>query len=157
MSHVRLRCGALAVSLFLLPTINAFAQQASDRFPANKATDVNPDTHLVLTFSSPPTAGASGKVRIIDTADNKVIDTLDMSIPPGPGVAAGGQPPSGGIWPRGRPWWGARGRRRGTRCSGRTRGCPWRGDSPGRHGTSGARRGRRTRPRRHLFPHTLSL
>jgi hypothetical protein len=68
------------------------AQRAPTRFPAHKATNVNTDTHLVLTFSSPPAVGSSGKVLIFNAADNKLVDTLDLSIPPGPGVAAGGQP-----------------------------------------------------------------
>lgn len=55
-------------------------------FPAHHATDVNPDTHLVLTFPSPPTLGTSGQIRIYDTADGRLVDTLDLSIPPGPSV-----------------------------------------------------------------------
>jgi pectinesterase len=52
--------------------------------PANHATRVNPDTHLVLTFSSPPTVGKSGQIRIYDAADHHLVDTLDLSIPAGP-------------------------------------------------------------------------
>ncbi|HKW17494.1 MAG TPA: pectinesterase family protein [Terriglobales bacterium] len=54
------------------------------RFPANNAARVNPDTHLVLTFSSPPSLGHSGQIRIYDAADHHVVDTLDLSIPAGP-------------------------------------------------------------------------
>jgi hypothetical protein len=54
------------------------------RFPADKARDVNPDTHLVLTFSSEPSLGQSGQIRIYDAADDRLVDTLDLSIPPGP-------------------------------------------------------------------------
>jgi pectinesterase len=53
-------------------------------FPANNATNVNPDTHLVLSFSSPPTIGISGLIRVYDANDNSLVDTLDMSIPPSP-------------------------------------------------------------------------
>ncbi|KAF2396972.1 pectin lyase-like protein [Trichodelitschia bisporula] len=53
-------------------------------FPANKATNVNPDTHLILTFPSPPKIGTSGLIRIYDAADKKLVDTLDMSISPSP-------------------------------------------------------------------------
>lgn len=52
--------------------------------PANGARNVNPDTHLVLTFASPPEIGSSGTIRIYDAADNTLVDTLDMSIPPSP-------------------------------------------------------------------------
>ena len=74
-------CGALA----LLLTGSALAQTAAVTcFPANKAVQVNPDTHLVLTFASAPALGKSGQVRIYDAADHSVVDTLDLSIPAGP-------------------------------------------------------------------------
>ena len=60
------------------------APAAVVRFPADKATGVNPDTHLVLTFPSAPTLGKSGRIQIFDTADGSLVDTLDLSIPPGP-------------------------------------------------------------------------
>ncbi len=53
-------------------------------FPANGARNVNPDTHLVLSFAAPPEIGASGKIQIFDAADNSLVDTLDMSLPPSP-------------------------------------------------------------------------
>ena len=52
--------------------------------PANHATRVSPDTHLVVTFSSPPALGKSGGMRIYDAADHHLVDTLDLSIPAGP-------------------------------------------------------------------------
>jgi pectinesterase len=63
-----------------------FAQdkKAIIRFPADKAVNVNPDAHLELTFPSAPTLGKSGKIRIYDAADNRQVDLLDLSIPPGP-------------------------------------------------------------------------
>jgi hypothetical protein len=45
---------------------------------------VNPDVQLKLTFKETPVIGKSGKIRIYDVADNRLVDTLDMSIPPGP-------------------------------------------------------------------------
>jgi pectinesterase len=53
-------------------------------FPANGARNVNPDTHLVLTFASAPAIGKSGEVRIYDAAGHQLVDTLDMSIAAGP-------------------------------------------------------------------------
>ncbi|HVY87397.1 MAG TPA: pectinesterase family protein [Hyphomonadaceae bacterium] len=53
-------------------------------FPANGARNVNPDTHLVLTFAGAPAIGASGLIRVYDTADNSLVDTLDMSVPSSP-------------------------------------------------------------------------
>jgi len=61
------------------------------KFPADKARNVNPDTHLELTFPDVPVVGKSGKISIYDMADNRLVDLLDMSIPAGPatGVVAG--------------------------------------------------------------------
>ncbi|MGH9818959.1 MAG: pectinesterase family protein, partial [Pyrinomonadaceae bacterium] len=57
---------------------------AQTLFPADRATMVNPDVQLKLTFMEPPRVGTSGKIRIYDAADDHLVDTLDMSIPPGP-------------------------------------------------------------------------
>nr|WP_295106498.1 pectinesterase family protein [uncultured Caulobacter sp.] len=53
-------------------------------FPAAGARNVNPDTQLVLTFAAPPKVGTSGRVQILDAADNSVVDILDLSIPASP-------------------------------------------------------------------------
>jgi pectinesterase len=76
--------------LWLVSISFAGAQTASApsktivRFPADKAANVNPDTHLTLTFQSAPVLGNSGQIRIYDAADNRMIDLLDLSIPAGP-------------------------------------------------------------------------
>ena len=72
---------------------SAAAQSRVTRFPADAARDVNPDTHLVLMFSSAPTLGTSGQIRIYDAANNTLVDTLDLSIPPGPTTGAAGPTP----------------------------------------------------------------
>ncbi|HVZ29197.1 MAG TPA: pectinesterase family protein [Asticcacaulis sp.] len=59
----------------------AFAQSF---FPARDAAAVNPDVQLKLTFSQPPVVGKAGQIRIYDAADDKLVDTLDLSIPSGP-------------------------------------------------------------------------
>ncbi|KAF2666318.1 pectin lyase-like protein [Microthyrium microscopicum] len=53
-------------------------------FPANEAKNVNPDTHLVLNFASPPKIGKSGIITVYDAATKAVVDTLDLSIPVSP-------------------------------------------------------------------------
>jgi len=58
-------------------------------FPASGATAVNPDTHLVITFASAPTLGSAGRIRIYDAADDRLVDTLDLAIPPGPTAGPG--------------------------------------------------------------------
>ncbi len=50
--------------------------------PANHAKDVPPDTHLNLTFKTPPGYGTSGQVRIFDAADDRLVDTVDLATGP---------------------------------------------------------------------------
>jgi pectin methylesterase-like acyl-CoA thioesterase len=77
----------------LLADARAAAQSRVTRFPAVAATNVNPDTHLVLTFPTVPTLGTSGQIRIFDAADHRLVDVLDLSIPPGPTSRAEGPNP----------------------------------------------------------------
>jgi len=73
------------IGLVLLPVSPIAAQTAPEKlYPAPGAKNVNPDVQLVLTFSSAPKVGASGFVRIVDTASGMVFDTLDLAIPAGP-------------------------------------------------------------------------
>ena len=53
-------------------------------FPKNNAQNVNPDTHFIITFNSEPKLSDSGKIKIYDADSNKLVDSLDLSIPPGP-------------------------------------------------------------------------
>ena len=55
-----------------------------DLMPYRGATDVNIDTHLVLTMSETPTVGNQGFVSVYDKQSGELVDRLDMSIPPGP-------------------------------------------------------------------------
>ena len=83
--HVNRRSwAALFIAALFLTFARSTAQSRVGRFPANSATGVSPDTHLVLTFPSAPVVGKSGHIRIYDAADNRLVDTLDLSIPPGP-------------------------------------------------------------------------
>jgi len=58
-------------------------------FPANGAANVNPDTHLTITFSTKPEIGKSGTIRIYDAAGDRLVDTLDLAIPAGPTAGPG--------------------------------------------------------------------
>lgn len=53
-------------------------------FPADRAVNVNPDTHLQLIFPNEPVLGDKGQIRIYDAGDDRLVDILDLSIPPGP-------------------------------------------------------------------------
>jgi pectinesterase len=78
------RVAWLALSAALLP-LCASAQGAGPKlFPANNAVNINPDTHLVITFPTPPEIGKSGKISIYDAADHSLVDVLDISLPPSP-------------------------------------------------------------------------
>jgi hypothetical protein len=79
-----LACCVAAIVALLLGVGRPGAQSSITRFPTEGARNVSPDTHLVLTFPTAPTLGTSGQIRIYDAADNRLVDTLDLSIPPGP-------------------------------------------------------------------------
>jgi pectin methylesterase-like acyl-CoA thioesterase len=81
------------VAVCMLAADTAAAQSPIRRFPADAAREVNPDTHLVLRFSSAPILGTSGQIRVYDAASNALVDTLDLSIPSGPTTAAAGPTP----------------------------------------------------------------
>jgi pectinesterase len=76
-----------AASWLLLATSGVWAQTL---FPSDSARDVNPDVQLKLTFNQSPTIGKSGTVRVYDAANDRLVDTLDLSIPPGPTERATG-------------------------------------------------------------------
>lgn len=78
----------LSVAALLVLVASSAATQTL--FPANNAQRVNPDVQLKLTFSHRPVIGRSGKVRIYDAANDRLVDQLDLSIPPGPTERATG-------------------------------------------------------------------
>ncbi|HYQ59274.1 MAG TPA: pectinesterase family protein [Draconibacterium sp.] len=53
-------------------------------YPENQQKNINPDTHLKITFNSTPVIGTSGKIRVYDSATDSLVDMLDLSIPAGP-------------------------------------------------------------------------
>ena len=82
---LHLRCSWRALSLTAAHPVRAVRRHAVS---CRCRRSVSPDTHLVLTFPSAPTLGKSGQIRIYDAADNRLVDTLDLSIPPGPTTGA---------------------------------------------------------------------
>jgi len=86
MADVTKHPSRIVATLLFLVAGSVCAQRAPSvsRFPADKGTNINPDTHLALTLASAPTLGKSGKIRIYDASDNRLVDSLDMSIPAGP-------------------------------------------------------------------------
>jgi len=74
----------VALSAFLSAGFGVAQARGVSVYPTNHAVGVNPDTHLVIRFSSAPTIGTSGQIRIYDAAGHRLVDTLDMSIPAGP-------------------------------------------------------------------------
>src|SRR2546421_12989228 len=72
----------LGAAALLLLTASSLSAQTL--FPANNTRGVNPDVQLKLTFSQPPVVGKSGKARAYDAANDRLVDQLDLSIPPGP-------------------------------------------------------------------------
>jgi len=74
----------LAAFTFVAAYPGSGAPQNFALFPGHKAVNVNPDTHLQMTFPGRPVLGGSGQVRIYDAADDSLVDLLDLSIPSGP-------------------------------------------------------------------------
>ncbi len=68
------------VNVALCLLLAGSAAQAQSLFPANKAHDVNPDVQLKITFSQQPTIGKSGKVHVYETANDRLVDALDMRV-----------------------------------------------------------------------------
>ena len=79
----------MLAGVLALATPWAAVAQGVSYAPANGGKGVNPDTHLVMTFPSPPALGSSGAIRIYDAADDRLVDTLDLAIPPGPTAGPG--------------------------------------------------------------------
>lgn len=50
-------------------------------YPAPGASGVCPDSPLRLSFDSPARLGASGTIRIVDLADGRAVDTIDVGAP----------------------------------------------------------------------------
>ncbi len=70
--------------MLLLPEHGIAHLRSVVLYPANGATNINPDTHLVLHFAGVPTIGNRGRIRIYEASEHRLVDTLDMSIPAGP-------------------------------------------------------------------------
>lgn len=75
--------GMIAAVPFIM-ACNQTGQVNATLFPASGSENVNPDTHLVLTFSETPVLGDSGMIRVYDAVTDQVVDSLDLSIPSGP-------------------------------------------------------------------------
>lgn len=68
----------------LLAFMPMMAQSNIKLFPANGSVDVNPDTHLTITFEGDAKVGNRGFIKVYDKKSGKLVDQLDMSIPAGP-------------------------------------------------------------------------
>lgn len=74
----------LSLVIASFSTMMASGNSGFRLFPANGATDVNPDTQLKITFGKKPETGKKGFIRIYEAGTNKLVDSLDLSIPAGP-------------------------------------------------------------------------
>jgi len=78
----RFREPMLVGLILMLMAGGAFGQLAVvSRLPDQNAKSVCVDTHLNITFNAAPGLGKSGTIRIYDSADNKLVDTLDVALP----------------------------------------------------------------------------
>lgn len=81
MSHRFLVTFAGAALLAFSAPASRAALAATQLFPAAGATAISPDTPLRLTFATPPTLGARGKIQIFDAATKAVVEAIDISSP----------------------------------------------------------------------------
>ena len=80
-----MRFRLLLVFLVIVPAcICQAGNVVTKMFPENGATDVNIDTHFILTMTEDATVGQQGFVSVYDRKTGKLVDRLDMSIPAGP-------------------------------------------------------------------------
>ncbi|MDR3667961.1 MAG: pectinesterase family protein [Ignavibacteriaceae bacterium] len=68
----------------IIPKTSSIVSERVSYFPAGKTKDINPDTHLQIIFPNQPILGKTGKIRIYDMENDRLVDMLDLSIPPGP-------------------------------------------------------------------------
>lgn len=73
---------ALTLSLFTACTSNTSKDYSF--YPANNQKNINPDTHLKITFKSKPVIGTEGMIRVYDSSNDSLVDEINMSIPAGP-------------------------------------------------------------------------
>ncbi|MBI5770921.1 MAG: Ig-like domain-containing protein [Verrucomicrobia bacterium] len=68
-----------ALALFAGVVVRGFAITATAFSPANNATNRCPDTLLTLTFDAVPRLGTAGRVRILNSATDAVVETIDLA------------------------------------------------------------------------------
>ena len=68
----------------LMAVLPMLAQSEYTLFPANGSVEVNPDTHLSITFAREAKVGEKGFIRVYDKMNGRLVDQLDLSIPAGP-------------------------------------------------------------------------
>lgn len=77
-------CDAKETNSLFSPHLDDIENIGPVLFPVIGARTVNPDVKLKLTFKDAPRIGTSGKIRIFDASDDRLVDMLDLSIPAGP-------------------------------------------------------------------------
>lgn len=70
-----------AIAAAAEPTAPSRALNLAGAFPAPQAVDVPPDAPLRLTFATPPALGSGGLIRITDTTNGEIVETIDTSKP----------------------------------------------------------------------------
>lgn len=75
---------ALAVCVAISTSCTTEQSSVYQTYPANGGVEISPDTHLKITFKSVPEVGTTGMIRVYDWETDALVDSLDLSIPPGP-------------------------------------------------------------------------
>ncbi len=82
--HITTNSSIFILFVILLSACNTVRTKKFDSYPASGKTNINPDTHLKITFADSVLIGKKGKIRIYEYDTDKLIDSLDLSIPAGP-------------------------------------------------------------------------
>lgn len=86
------RSTLLILFIAVVGCLPAMSQEHVICYPENGTVNVNVDTHLSLTFDGEVTLGDKGCIRVFDKQNGKLVDMLDLSIPPGPTKGQPGNP-----------------------------------------------------------------
>jgi pectin methylesterase-like acyl-CoA thioesterase len=65
--------------VFVLGAVRALAITSTGFAPANDATAICPDTLLTIRFDTAPRLGTAGRVRILNSATDAVVETIDLA------------------------------------------------------------------------------
>lgn len=74
----------ISLGLFLIGNLNEGIGYSYSLFPSPNSVGINSDTRLIIRFKEEPQLNNKGCIKIYNSETGKLVDFLDLSIPPGP-------------------------------------------------------------------------